>query len=180
MKRNDSLLYLAPIFLTLSACSGATRPASKQSPTPAPEAARKAQSPTPAPEAAPKIGVIRNPKFVGDCGYFLQASEDYKSHNEKYIFDGDLEESGQMNIDGRDVDLKMVDSDEPDRELKVGEHFSKTYTGGNLNVRIDFVVAGLCDPKDEGCEVIYYCDATITVDRNGAKQQVKARGLGGC
>jgi hypothetical protein len=74
----------------------------------------------------------------------------------------------------------MVESDEPDRELKVGEHFSKTYTGGKLNVRIDFVVAGLCDPKDEGCEVIYYCDATITVDRNGAKQQVKTRGLGGC
>jgi hypothetical protein len=180
MKRNESLLYLAPTFLTLVACSSGTKPALKQSPTPAPEAARKEQSPTQAPEAAPKIGIIRDPKFRDECGFYLQLAEDYKSHNEKYIFDGDLEESGQMNIDGRDVDLKIVDSDEPDRELRVGEHFSKTYTGGNLNVWIDFVVAGLCDPKDEGCEVIYYCDATITLDRNGAKQQVKTRGLGGC
>jgi len=174
------LLSLATIFLTLVACSGGTNPALKQSPTLAPEAARKEQASTPGPEAAPKIGLIRDPKFRDECGFDLQLAEDYKSQNEKYIFDGDLEESGRMNIDGRDVDLKMVESDEPNRELKVGEHFSKTYTGGNLNVRIDFVVAGLCDPKDEGCEVIYYCDATITVDRNGAKQQVKTRGLGGC
>ena len=180
MKGSESWLSLASIFLTLVACSSGTKPALKQSPTPAPEAARKEQSPTPAPEAAPKIGVIRDPKFRGECGFDLQLTEDYKSHNEKYIFDGDLEESGQMNIDGRDVDLKMIDSDEPDRELKVGERFSKTYTDGSLNVRIDFVVAGLCAPNDEGCEVIYYCDATITVDRNGAKQQVKTRGLGGC
>ena len=180
MKRNESLLYLAPTFLTLVACSSGTKPTLKQSPTPAPEAARKEQSPTPAPEAAPKIGIIRDPNFRDECGFYLQLAEDYKSQNEKYVFDGDLGESGQMNIDGRDVDLKMVDSDEPDRALKVGEHFGKTYTGGNLNVRIDFVVTGLCDPRVEGCEVIYYCDATITVDHNGAKQQVKTRGLGGC
>jgi hypothetical protein len=162
------------------ACSSGAKPSLEQSPTPAPQAARKEQSPTPAPEAAPKIGIIRDPKFRDECGFYLQLAEDYKSHNEKYVFNGDLEESGQMNIDDRDVDLKIVGSDEPDHELKVGEHFSKTYIGGNLNVRIDFVVESLCDPKNEGCEVIYYCGAAITIDRNGAKRQVKTRGLGGC
>jgi hypothetical protein len=179
VKRNESLLYLAPIFLTLAACSGGTKPVLKQSPTPAPQVARKELSPTPTLEAAPKIGLIQDPKFHEDCGYSLQLPEDYKSHNEKYIFDADLEDSGRMNIDGRDVDLRLVDNDEPNRKLKVGENFSKTYAGGNLNVRIDYVVAEVCDPNDEGCEVTRYL-ATITIDRNGVKQKVKARGLGGC
>lgn len=173
------MLYLAPAFLTLMACSSGTKPTLKQSPTPAPEAARKEQSPTPAPEVAPKIGIILDPTLHDECGASLQLSEDYKSHNDKCIFDGDLEETGRMNIDGRDVDLKLVDSDEPERELKVGEHFSKTYAGDGLKARIDYVVTGVCDPKDENCEVIYL-DATIIVERNGSKQQIKTSGLLGC
>jgi hypothetical protein len=181
LKRNERLLYLAPMFLALSSCSGGTKPALKQSPTPSPEVAQNKQSPTPTstPEAAPKIGVIQNPKFRDDCGIYFQLAEDYKSHNEKYIFDGDLGGAGLMNIDGRDVELKMVDSDQPNREMKVGERFSKTYVGGNLNIRVDYVVVEVCDPNDEGCEVTRY-NATITIDRNGAKGQVKVRGLGGC
>jgi len=175
MKRSESLLSLTAIFLTLVACSDGTKLALKQSPTPAPQVARNEQSPTP----APKVGVIRDPKFRDECGVSLQLSEDYKSQNEKYIFTGDLGEIGQMNIDGHDVDLKLVDSDEPDRELKVGEHFSETYAGDGLKARIDYVVTGVCDPKDEACEVINL-DATVIVERNGSKQQIKTSGLLGC
>jgi hypothetical protein len=179
MKRSEPLLYFAAIFLNLAACSGGTKPTVKQSPTPAPEAARNEQSPTPTLGAAPKVGVIQDPKLHDECGLYLQLPEDDKSHNEKYIFEGDLGELGQMNIDGHDVDLKLVDSDEPDRELKVGDHFSQRYAGDSLRARIDYVVTGVCDPKDEACEVIDL-DATIIVERNGSKQQIKTSGSLGC
>jgi len=179
MKRSEPLLYFAAIFLNLAACSGGTKPTVKQSPTPAPEAARNEQSPTPTLGAAPKVGVIQDPKLHDECGLYLQLPEDDKSRNEKYIFEGDLGELGQMNIDGHDVDLKLVDSDEPDRELKVGDHFSETYAGDGLKARIDYVVTGVCDPKDEACEVINL-DATIIVERNGSKQQIKTSGSLGC
>ncbi|HEU0177151.1 MAG TPA: hypothetical protein VFV58_23045 [Blastocatellia bacterium] len=166
MKRNESLLSMAPIFLTLVACSSGTKPALNQ-------------SPTPALAAAPKIGIIRDPKFRDECGVYLQLPEDNKSQNGKYIFTRDLGEIGQMNMDGHDVDLKLVDSDEPDRELKVGDHFSETYAGDGLKARIDYVVTGVCDPKDEACEVINI-DATVIVERNGSKRQIKTSGLLGC
>ena len=179
MKRKESLFYFAQVFLVLAACSDGSKTALKLSPTPAPQVARKQLSPTPTPEIAPKIGIILDPTLHDECGASLQLPEDYKSHNDKCIFDGDLEETGRMNIDGRDVDLKLVDSDEPDRELKVGEHFSKKYTGDGLKARIDYVVTGVCDPKDEDCEVIYI-DATIIVERNGSEQRIKTSGLLGC
>lgn len=179
MKRIESLLYLAPIFLTLAACSGGTKHALKQSPTPAPQVARREQTPTPTLEAAPKIGIIRETKFFHDCGTSLQLPEDYKSHKDKYVFDADLGEYCRMNIDGHDVDLKMTGSNDPARELKVGDRYSETYTSDGLKARIDYVVTGVCDPNDESCEVTYL-DATITVERNGNKQQIKARGLFGC
>jgi hypothetical protein len=165
MKRSESLLYLAPIFLALSACSGGTKPALKQ-------------SPTPAQESGPKIGVIRESKIDG-CGVALQLSEDYESKSGKYIFRGNLAEDAQMNIDGHDVDLKFVGSLKPNNELKVGDTFLETYAGEGLNVRIDYVVTKTCDPGDEGCEVTHY-RATINVDHNGVRQQVETLGSGGC
>jgi hypothetical protein len=179
MKKSKPLLYLAPISFMLAACSGGTKPALQQAPSPPLRVARKEQSPTPMPEAALKIGVIQDPKFRDDCGLSLQLAEDYKSQNEKYIFDRDLREIGQMNIDGHDVDLNLVDSGEPDRELKVGDHFSETYASDGLKARIDYVITGVCDPKDEACEVINL-DAIIIVERNGSKQQIKTSGLLGC
>jgi hypothetical protein len=179
MRRIDSLLYLAPIFLTLSACSGGTKPALKQSPTPSPEVTQNKQSPTPTPDNAPKIGVIREWKFDG-CILALRLPEDYESNSNKYIFYGeDSTDEAQMNIDGRDVDLKLVSSDVGKRKWKVGDRFSETYAGKNLKARIDYVVTEPCDPVavEEGCETSK-CNATITVDRNGAERQVKT--IGSC
>jgi hypothetical protein len=166
MIRSVALQSLAPVLATLAACSGGTKPTLKQ-------------SPTPQDVVAPKIGIIQSPKFRDECGVSLQLPDDYKGQNEKYIFNGDLAENGQINIDGRDVDLMRAESDEPERELKVGDHFSETYTGDGLKAHIDYVVTGVCDPTDEACEVINL-DATITVERNGVKQQVKTSGLLGC
>jgi len=179
MKRNASLLYFAVILFTLAACSGGTKLASKPSPTPSPQVARKEQSLTSTPESAPKIGIIQETKFFHDCGTSLMLPEDYKSHNDKYVFDADLGEFCRMNIDGHDVDLKMTGGAGMDRELKVGDRYSETYTGDGLKARIDYVVTGVCAPNDESCEVINL-DATITVERNGSKQQIKASGLLGC
>ena len=166
MKRKVAWLSFPSVLMMLVACSSGAKPASTQTPA-SPEV------------VTPKIGIIHVPKFRIECGVALQLPEDYKGQNKKYVFDGDLAEGGQMNIDGRDVDLMMVDSDEPERELKVGDRFTETYAGDGLNAQIEYVVTGICDPTDESCEVINF-DATITVERNGAKQQVKTSGLLGC
>jgi hypothetical protein len=179
MKKSKSLLYSAPIFLTLAACSGGTKHVLNQSPTQTPQVARNESSPTPTPEAAPKIGIIQETKYFHDCGTSLQLPEDYKSHKDKYVFDADLGEFCRLNIDGRDVDLKMRNSAGMNRELKVGDRYNETYGGDDLKARVDYVVTGVCDSNDESCEVTYI-DATITVERHGSKQQIKARGLFGC
>jgi hypothetical protein len=159
MGRSVVLLSLAPVLITLAACSGAAKSAFKQA----------LRSSTDAP---PKIGVFQDLKYHG-CSLTLQLPEDDESHKERYIFEADLEGNGHMNIDGRDVDLKLVSEAKAGFEAKVGDRFSETYSGGNLSVRIDYVV------KEKGYEGWRY-SATITVDRNGAKAQVKTAGGAGC
>jgi hypothetical protein len=182
MKRNERLLYLAPIFLVLSACSGGAKPAAEQALTSKPEAAQNkpalTPTPTPTPDAAPKIGVIREPNFMG-CSVTLQLPKDYESGNEKYIFGGELAEDAQMNIDGRDVNLKLHGRGEANDSTEVGDRFTEIYEGENLKVVIDYVQTKKCEPGDVDCEATHY-SATITVERNGVKQQIKTMGTRGC
>jgi hypothetical protein len=159
MRRRIGLPRLVLVLITLAACSGG------------PKFALKKES-TPSTVAPPKISAIQFPKYDG-CSLTLMLPEDDKSHNNRFIFNGDMGENGQMNIDSHDVDLKLVKSDKPDSKAKVGDRFSETYSGENLSVRIDYVV------KAKGYEGKSY-GATITVERNGAKAQVKTVGVAGC
>lgn len=85
-----------------------------------------------------------------------------------------------MNIDGQHIKLEeLAQGKPPQGEVRKGERHTERYRAGDLNIRIDYVVTGVCDPKDEGCEVTWY-NATLTVTRGDQKKVVKAVGVCGC
>jgi hypothetical protein len=82
-----------------------------------------------------------------------------------------------MNMDGRDVPLKLLNSVGENR-LKKGSHSTYNYRGENAEVRVDYVITSVCAPGDENCEAFGY-DARITVTRRSGKVVLQARGICG-
>ena len=96
----------------------------------------------------------------------------------KYVFASDYEEHAAMNINGRDVKLKLVNSQELIPGFKVGGHSSFRYHDDSFDVQVIYTVTGVCKPDDEKCEVNEY-NATITVTSGSTKQIVTAHGICG-
>ena len=125
-----------------------------------------------------KIGIVSNRDSFDGPGCSLQLPANYRKHNQRYTLLSDSEENAVMNIDGKDMNLKLVSHREPRGASKKGDRSTWTYSRVGIKVRVDFVVTGLCPPNDEACEVIYY-DATITVTRGNNKQLVIVKGVCG-
>lgn len=96
----------------------------------------------------------------------------------KYVFVSDYEEHAAMNINGRDVKLKLVNSQELKPGFKVGDHSSFRYHGDGFDVEVVYTVTGVCKPDDEKCEVNEY-NATITVTSGSANHILTAHGICG-
>lgn len=115
---------------------------------------------------------------VGASGCDFQFAGESRS-SMRYIFFEDISDGvPYMNIDGRNVRLKLVGSTEPYRGAeRKGERFVRRYTSGDIRVRMDIVVTKVCDPYDESCEFNWH-KAVITVTRGNRTQTVEA--VGGC
>lgn len=141
----------------------------------------QAQKQTSSVASAPKIGVIKKPLIDG-CGCTLQLPEDYRKHNERAIFLHDYSDTVQMNIDGKDVRLKLISESPKPQKVKVGSRRKEIYSVGKDRIEIEYVVTKVCpskDDRDDWCEATWY-SATITVIRDKQSQQIKALGLCGC
>jgi hypothetical protein len=118
-------------------------------------------------------------KVADSCGcYFRLAGEDRNS--ERYVFFEDASEKAPlMNIDGRNVKLKLLSSIEPAGGVsRRGERFSRNYAAGNVRVRMYFVASSVCPgPYDPECLGNRY-DVTLVVTKGTRRQTIKA--LGGC
>lgn len=126
-----------------------------------------------------KIGTLGR-DLIDGCGCSLQLLQDFRRKSSRYIFIHNFHEAPVMNIDGQNIKLEeLAQGKPPQGESRKGERHTERYRAGDLNVRIDYVVTGVCDPKDEGCEVTWY-DATLTVTRGDQKKVVKAVGVCGC
>jgi hypothetical protein len=139
------------------------------------EGASSARAPLP-----PRIANIRDSSVVEGCGCYFQFPAEWKKKgSDKYVFmEGIDDEGAWMNIDGKDVNLKLVGSSE--RSVwGVGARSSKRYRANGIAVRIDRVVTRVCRPGDEECESTDY-DATFTVTKAGRKRMIKAKGVCGC
>ena len=132
----------------------------------------------PASSKSPKLGVIKRPLSTwGDCN--LQFPKDYKRRNHSYVF-MNYEQGGmaQINIDGKDLKLKLVDRTKSDFEMKAGYRHFEEYAAGRTRVRVDYVVLNPCKPNDEQCEVIVE-SAVITVHHKGWARKTRTIGLCG-
>ena len=125
-----------------------------------------------------KVGPIKDPFILG-CGCYLKLPDDFKQENDSDIFETDLDESAQMNIDGKDIILKLVRREDPKGKTKVGSTRSEVYASGNIEVRVEYIVKKICNPKDEDCEDTVY-SANITITRNGIERKIRALGPCGC
>jgi len=122
-----------------------------------------------------KVGIVRDTASFEEGGCSLQLPADYKKQNERYVFMSDLEDNAIMNIDGKDTGLNPVSHREPKGGPRKGDRSTANYAAKGTKVRVDFVVAGVCAPNDEGCESASYY-ATITVIHGLGKQVVKVKG----
>ena len=123
------------------------------------------------------IGYVSGVDVEGS-GCDFQLAGESRSSRRFIFFEDDSDGVPYMNIDGRNVRLKLVNSTEPYRRAeREGERFIRGYTSCDVRVRMDIVVTSVCAPNDEACEFTGY-KATITVSKGGRKQTVKA--VGGC
>lgn len=126
------------------------------------------------------VGNIKDDRAIEGCGcYFSHPSED-KKRFPRYLFFADIdEENGLMNIDGRDVRLKLVRSTKPRGRERIGSRLTRTYTADGIQVSVVYVTTRLCKPNDENCESTDY-DATFTVTSSGRKETLRLKGGCGC
>src|SRR6185312_17495524 len=113
------------------------------------------------------IGILKSTDDFNGAGCLLWRIKDRRYMPGKYVFVSDYEEHAAMNINGRDVKLKLVNSQELKPGFKVGDHSSFRYHGDGFDVEVVYTVTGVCKPDDEKCEVNEY-NATITVTSGSA------------
>jgi hypothetical protein len=129
------------------------------------------------------VGLIRNitgAVEVQGCGCYFQSPNKARNSNRYLFFEDFSEGSPLMNVDGKDIRLKLVSSSEPSGGVKKrGEGFSRNYVAGEVKVHMNFVTTSVCAPNDESCESTRY-EVTVSVSKGGRKQTVKAVGGCGC
>lgn len=85
---------------------------------------------------------------------------------------------GAINIDGRDIELKLVNSDLPDQNFKVGRGGYQIWKGKKTKVRLDYIFTWLCPQNQENCSVYYY-KGVLDINYKGKHRKVNIKGFGG-
>ena len=131
----------------------------------------------PAPERKALVGSIKGSPF--GCGCWFSFPSKSRKRLPGQVFSSDIdEETALMNIDGVDVELRLVRSTEPNKE-RIGSRSTRTYVGAGVRVSAVYVTTRMCKPNDEDCEATEY-DATVMVTKGARKQKIKLKGACGC
>ncbi|MGI8918759.1 MAG: hypothetical protein ACR2H6_09160 [Pyrinomonadaceae bacterium] len=117
-----------------------------------------------------------NRNFDG-CGCFFKFRGTRKN-SPKVMFAEFGQNNAWMNIDGRDVQLKLVKEIRGERE-RVGSNWTRTIAVRDISVTSTYVATRVCAPNDETCESTDY-DATFVVKKGRRSQTVRAFGWCGC
>ncbi len=117
-----------------------------------------------------------NGNFDG-CGCFFKFRGTRKN-SPKVMFAEFGQNNAWMNIDGRDVQLKLVKENRGESE-RVGSKWTRTIAVRDISVTSTYVATRVCAPNDETCESTDY-DATFVVKKGGRSQTVRAFGWCGC
>ena len=99
--------------------------------------------------------------------------------NRRYIFAQDMDDPPYINLNGKNLQLRLTSYSKPKGKEKVGDRSRETYAAGDVKVRIDYTVTKVCTPRDKICETTYL-NATMTVSQKALKTTVKLTGRSGC
>ena len=126
--------------------------------------------------ASIKVGYVKSADDGCGCSFSYNLTEFWK---DKHLFVSPMDEATFINVDGKDVELRLVTQSKENRDEKVGDRSWQTYVAGEIKVRVDYTVTKICDPNDENCEVTYY-RAKLTVMRGKQRRVVNGVALCGC
>ena len=125
------------------------------------------------------INNIQDASVMQDCGCYFGLPGEETKKLPKWIFLADLnEESAWMNVDGRDVKLRLTRLTDQGR-AGVGNRLTRTYVAAGIKVLVSYVTTRVCRPDDEQCESTDY-KATFTVTKGPRKQILRLKGGCGC
>jgi hypothetical protein len=126
----------------------------------------------------PLIGVIKNTSVIGGCGCtFHPISTSGSTQFDQYVFFVDYSGRAHININGKDIELREKWRKQGD--LGICSRNSCTYTASSIIATAYYHQTSKCPPEPTECEVNDY-NVTITVEKNGLKQKIKATGSCGC
>ena len=133
---------------------------------------------TSASSARPKlrIGYVKHHDVGCGSAFFLNTTD---MENHRYIFSQDVDDPPYINLNGKNLQLRLTASNETKDKKKVGDRWWDTYAAGGVKVRIDYTVTRVCTPQDEMCETTYL-NAIMTVSQKSQKTTVKLTGYSGC
>jgi hypothetical protein len=123
-----------------------------------------------------RLGYVKD-HDVGCGSAFSLTTTDMGNH--RYIFAQDMDDPPYINLNGKNLQLRLTASSKPNGKEKVGDRSWETYAAGDVKVRIDYTVTKVCTPRDKICETTYL-NATMTVSHEGQKTTVNLTGRSGC
>ena len=123
------------------------------------------------------VGNVKN-NLVDGCGCYFKF-RGTKRNSEQYMFSQSIDQKAWMNIDGKDVQLKMLKERNPGDRERIGSKWTKTLSAGDITVSSTWVTTRICAPNDENCESTDY-DATFVVRKGKRLETVRAFGWCGC
>jgi len=133
---------------------------------------------TSASSARPKLrlGYVKDHDVGCGSAFFLNTTD---MENQRYIFSQDVDDPPYINLNGKNLQLRLTAISKPTRKEKVGDRWWETYVAGDVKVRIDYTVTKVCTPQEEMCETTYL-NAIMTVSQMAQKTTVKLTGYSGC
>ena len=123
-----------------------------------------------------RIGYVKDQDVGCGSAFFLNTTD---MENHRYIFSQDVDDPPYINLNGKNLQLRLTASNETKDKKKVGDRWWDTYAAGGVKVRIDYTVTKVCTPQDEMCETTYL-NAIMTVSLKSQKTTVKLTGYSGC
>src|SRR5262245_42428678 len=130
---------------------------------------------------------VKAPALIGTIDETLACGTGFRTDPKSagplppWVFLEHLDEAPKMKIEGKVVELKLTSSNEPDRELRRNDRFTRTYQAGETKVTMELRVTSVCPPNDpsESCEHSD-AEAKITVTRGDRAQSIMTYGGWGC
>jgi hypothetical protein len=126
----------------------------------------------------PLIGNLKKTHKTYGCDCTLQTLKASKNTTHaRFVFESDAARTpAWMNLDGSDVELKLVYASLSTKGVTRGSRSHSKYRANEVSVLIKYVVSATCPEENPDCDSVGYT-ATITVTKGSRKQTIKAIGM---